>query len=324
MAQRAATPRVSVLLPVRDAAPWLGTSLASLARQTLADHEVIAIDDGSTDGSGEILDRASRRDPRLVVRHTPARGLPAALGIALSLARAPWVARHDADDISHGTRFSRQLEWLEAHPDVDVLGTSIRLFPASTTGIGMRRWAAWHNSLVTHDAMRRELLIDSPLAHGTMMARRAVLEAAGGWHERGWAEDLDLWLRLFDHGARFAKLEATLYGWRQHRGSATRTDPRYSRARFLSLKSAALDAGLLRGGRRATLIGVGNSLSRWYETLGTRVERRVEMRRPHTEMVTTLCPPLVLAVVAPVARERWRSALTLRGLREMSDFVFVA
>src|SRR5262245_8467058 len=75
-------PRVSVLLPVRDAAPWLPASLASLARQTLADHEVIAIDDGSRDGSGELLDRAARSDRRIVVRHTTAKGLPAALNLA--------------------------------------------------------------------------------------------------------------------------------------------------------------------------------------------------------------------------------------------------
>src|SRR5215467_8580428 len=93
-------PRVSVLLPVRDAAPWLSRALASLARQTLADHEVIAIDDGSRDGSGAMLEEAARLDPRIVVRHTPARGLPAALDLALSLARAPWVARQDADDVS--------------------------------------------------------------------------------------------------------------------------------------------------------------------------------------------------------------------------------
>jgi glycosyltransferase involved in cell wall biosynthesis len=322
MVQR--TPRVSVLLPVRDAAPWLGSALASLARQTLSEHEVIAVDDGSTDASGEILERAARRDRRVVVRHTPARGLPAALELALSLARAPWVARADADDLSHGARLSRQLEWLETHPDIDVLGTRLRLFPARAVGVGMRRWAAWHNALLTHESMRRELLIDSPLAHGTMMARRSVLEGAGGWHERGWAEDLDLWLRLFARGARFAKLPTVLYGWRQHPTSATRTDPRYSRERFLSLKSAALDAGLLRGGRKATLLGVGSSLSRWHETLGPRIGRRVEIRGPHAEAVSSLCPPLVLAVLAPVARERWRSVLTHRGLRELSDFIFVA
>ena len=317
-------PRVSVLLPVRDAAPWLPSALASLARQTLADHEVIAIDDGSRDGSGELLDRAARRDPRFVVRHTPARGLPAALDLALSLARAPWVARQDADDLSHRERLERQLDWLGTHPDVDILGTRLRLFPDGDTGAGMRRWAAWHDSLLTHDAMRRELMIDSPLAHGTAMLRRSVLEAAGGWRERGWAEDLDLWVRLFARGARFAKLPRALYGWRQHRGSATHTDARYSRMRFLSLKSAALDEDFLRGGRRATLIGVGASLSRWCETLGPRVERSIELKRPIRESLDDLRPPLVLALVAPVARERWRSVLTDRGLTELSDFIFVA
>jgi len=129
---------------------------------------------------------------------------------------------------------------------------------------------------------------------------------------------------LFTHGARFAKLPAVLYGWRQHRTSATRTDPRYSRERFMSLKSAALDSGLLRGGLKATLVGVGSSLSRWYETLGPRVERRVEIPAPHAQVVSTLRPPLVLAVMAPVARERWRAVLGGRGLHELSDFVFVA
>src|ERR1043166_1818657 len=109
-------PRLSVLLPVRDAAPWLAASLASLARQTEPGYELIAVDDGSRAESGEIREAASRRDPRIVVRHTSARGLPAALNLALSLARAPWIARHDADDVSHRERFARQLACLTARP----------------------------------------------------------------------------------------------------------------------------------------------------------------------------------------------------------------
>src|SRR5689334_21409809 len=136
----------------------------------------------------------------------------------------------------------------------------------------MRRWIAWHNALLDHESMRRELLIDSPLAHGTALLRRSVLERAGGWHERGWAEDLDLWVRLFDAGARFAKLPHVLYGWRQHPDSSTRTDDRYSHARFLSLKLAALRAGFLHGRARATLGGVGQSLERWREALAKRYE----------------------------------------------------
>ena len=115
--------RISVLLPVRDARAWLASSLASLARQTVSDHEVIAVDDGSSDGSGELLERAARQDARLVVRRTEPRGLPATLNLALSLARAPWIARHDADDVSHRLRFERQLAFAAAHPELDVIGT---------------------------------------------------------------------------------------------------------------------------------------------------------------------------------------------------------
>jgi glycosyltransferase involved in cell wall biosynthesis len=315
---------VSVLVPVRDAAPWLASSLASLARQTLADHEVILVDDGSTDGSGELLDQAAARDPRLVVRHTEPLGLPAALNLALSLARSPWIARHDADDLSHRRRLELQLEWLRRHPETGVLGTCVRLFPAAAAGAGMRRWISWHNTLLTDEMIRSELLIDSPLAHGTAMFRREVLELAGGWQERGWAEDLDLWIRLARLGVRFAKLPGVHYGWRQHPGSSTRTDSRYSHVNFLSLKVSALDEGLLREGRMATLVGVGESLERWKVALGARVAAYHEIRRPAPGTMEELRSPVVLALMAPEARRRWRDYLTRGGMRESDDFIFVA
>ena len=316
--------RVSVLLPVRDAEPWLAASLASLARQSVADHEVIAVDDGSLDRSGEILERAARRDARLVVRHTERQGLPAALNLALSLARAPWVARQDADDLSHRLRFERQLAFAEAQPQLDVIGTRLKLFPAQASGAGMQRWAAWHDSLLDHESMRRELLIDSPLAHGTALVRRSQLESAGGWQEHGWAEDLDLWVRLFRAGARFGKVPEPLYGWRQHPRSSTRTDTRYALDRFRALKLAALDAGFLQGRGSATLIGVGNSLASWRVSLGLRLGHSHAIGRPSPVAIPMLRPPLVMAFMAVSARERWRRFLTGLGMVELADFIFVA
>ena len=317
------SPRVSVLLPVRNAAPWLRASFASLWRQTLRDFDVIAVDDGSRDGSGEWLDREAKREHRLRVRHTPQRGLPAALNEALSLAHTPLVARHDADDLSHRERFARQAEYLAAHPGVGVVGTRVRLFPAVDCGAGMRRWAAWHNALIQHDQMHREVLIDSPLAHGTAMLRRGVLEAAGGWHERGWAEDLDLWVRLLERGVRFAKLPRALYGWRQHATSSTHVDPRYEWAHFTRLKLAVLDRTLLAGGRRATLVGTGASLERWRGALGNRLAESREAKRP-SGGVFNGHHPFVLVYVSPSARERWREAARSAGLAEMRDFIFVS
>jgi len=311
-------------MPVRNAAPWLAASLASLWRQTERDFEVIAVNDGSSDASGAMLDRAAAREPRLRVLHTPHRGLPLALEAARAMAQGKLIARHDADDLSHRLRLSLQRRYLAAHAEVSVVGCRVRVFPQ--VGAGMKRWVGWHNGLSSHEAMAREALIDSPLAHGTALIRRSALSAVGGWRERGWAEDLDLWLRLLARGHRFAKLPRTLYAWRQHDGSATRCDPRYAREQFIALRREALEHGLLRGAREVTLVGVGRSLEEWRETFAS-AQRRLRVviaPRPDPRVVPTLVVPLVLIFGAAPARARWRAALAAAGLDEGSDFAFVA
>ncbi len=318
-------PSISVLLPVRDADPWLDASLASLWRQTFADFEVIAVDDGSTDGSGERLDRAAGREPRLHVIHTPPRGLPQALETARAHARGAFLARHDADDLSHRRRFALQLAHLRAHPRVAVVGSRLRLFPAAHSGAGMLRWARWHDTLITHERMADEALIDSPLAHGTAMMRAWWLARVGGWRERGWAEDLDLWLRLLAAGARFAKLPQTLYGWRQHARSSTRCDPRYASERFRDLREHFLLRTLLRRRPHITLVGVGATAAAWAERLAAhRRVTRVTAGRPSAPAIARMEPPVVLVFGAAPARERWRYPLAACGMAERRDFVFIA
>jgi glycosyltransferase involved in cell wall biosynthesis len=318
-------PLVSVLLPVRDAAPWLAASLRSLTRQTFDDFEVVAVDDGSTDGSGELLRRAAARDPRVRVFTTVARGLPAALETARAHARGSLLARHDADDLSHRRRFELQVAHLRAHPAVAVVGCRLRVFPAAHTGAGMRRWAHWHDALLTHESMAAEALIDSPLAHGTAMIRRGWLARVGGWRERGWAEDVDLWLRLLARGARFAKLPRVLYGWRQHPGSSTRRDPRYTAERFADLREHFLLRGPLRRRRAVTLVGVGRTAAEWNARLRRHLRvRRVDAGRPGPQALAALEPPVVLVFGAAPARARWRDALAASGMTEGEQFVFIA
>src|SRR5205809_960509 len=113
-------PRVSVLLPVRDAGSTLDAAITSVLGQTLRDLELVAVDDGSRDDGGERLEAWAARDPRVRVLRRPAHGLVAALEEGRRHCRAPFVARMDADDLCHPERLAAQLAYLETHPQIDV------------------------------------------------------------------------------------------------------------------------------------------------------------------------------------------------------------
>jgi glycosyltransferase involved in cell wall biosynthesis len=334
-------PRVSVLLPFRDAAVTLGSCLDSLAAQTLADHEVVAVDDGSRDGSGDILRARARADGRLRAFSTPPRGLVSALNRGLAEARAPLVARMDADDRAGEDRLLLQAERLERDASVDVLGCRVRLAAVGgAPGPGMRAYVRWQNALLDHDRIARDRFVESPLVHPSVAMRRRALEALGGWRPFDGPEDYDLWLRAFEAGLRFAKLPETLLEWRDSPGRLTRTDPRYAPERFLALKLEALGRTLLAGGRPAVVWGagpVGKAWSRALRAAGHEVRAFVEVNPRklgalvHGAPVVTvdrageLRGPLHLAAVGqPGARARIRAEAARLGLLEGRDFVAVA
>jgi glycosyltransferase involved in cell wall biosynthesis len=258
-----------VLLPVRDGRETLDACLDSLAAQTLADHEVVAVDDGSRDGSGEVLLARARVDPRLRVWRTPGHGLVGALSLALAQARAPLVARMDADDVAVRDRLARQADRLDRDRAVDVLGCRVALIarPGEAPGEGMRAYVEWQNAMLDHEAIFRDRFVESPLVHPSMAMRTRALRDLGGWRAFDGPEDYDLWLRALDAGLRFAKLGETLVLWRDGGKRLTRVDPRYAPGRFLALKLEALARGPLAGARPAVVWGAGPVGKAWSRAL---------------------------------------------------------
>jgi glycosyltransferase involved in cell wall biosynthesis len=254
-----------VLLPVRDAEATLPACLASLAAQTLADHEVVIVDDGSGDGSGALLDAAARADPRRRVIRTGRMGLVAALNTAAAAARAPLLARLDADDVAHPERLARQAERLGADGRTDILGCRVRL--VGEAGPGMRDYVEWMNGLLDHEAIAADLLVESPLAHPSVMMRGEALRGLGGYRAFDGPEDYDLWLRAHAAGLRFAKLPEILLDWRDGPARLTRTDPRYAAARFFELKLEALTQAWLHAPRPVVVWGAGPIGKAWARAL---------------------------------------------------------
>jgi len=261
-------PRISVLLPVRDAEATLPAALASLRAQSLEGFEVVAVDDGSVDGSLALLEAAARDDTRLRVAGTPARGLVSALNHAHSLARAPLLARFDADDIARPERLQIQAERLERDREVDILGSRVQLLSdPGLSNSGMRAYVAWQNELLDHAAISADLYVESPLVHPSVMLRAGLLSALGGYQDTGGPEDYDLWLRAHAHGAHFAKCPETLLDWRDRKGRLTRRDPRYAPKRFHEAKRAALCSGPLAAPRRVVIWGAGRIGKGWARSL---------------------------------------------------------
>src|SRR5437879_6502478 len=135
-------PKVSVLLAVFNGECHLEGSLRSILNQSFADFELIVVDDGSTDGTAEILAAVGRADPRVVVVRQANRGLTASLIRAASLARGAYLARQDADDISPPERFRRQVDFLDAHPSIAAVGAWADIIDRSGAVIGALRPAA--------------------------------------------------------------------------------------------------------------------------------------------------------------------------------------
>jgi len=253
------TPSISVLLPVHNTEAYLEACLQSLARQTLSDFEVIAVDDGSSDHSGAILERAASSDSRFRLLRQPHRGLVQALNNGLDGCRGELVARLDADDLAHPRRFELQAEAFSRADGPDVVSSLVAHFPRQNLGEGFRIYESWLNSLVEHEDILRERFIESPLPHPSVMMRRQELIDVGGYRDRGWPEDYDLWLRLAAAGKRFAKVPQVLCLWRQHEARLTRTDPRYSVERFLACKAYHLVAGPLATCQKLILWGAGQT-----------------------------------------------------------------
>jgi len=337
-------PVVSVIMPCYNAVETLDETIRSLLQQSLDEFEIIAINDGSTDTTLRSLRTWSNRDKRIRVLERAHAGIIPALNAGLAECIAPLVARMDADDIAHRDRLAKQIEFLDENPEIAVVSCLVQGYPPEAVGQGFQIYFNWLNSLITPEAIAREIYIESPLAHPSIVMRKSWLEEVGGYQEHGWPEDYDLWLRLHLAGAKFAKVPEVLLSWREHPGRLTRTDSRYSVENFLRAKAYYLCQGLIKErdavilwgagqmGRRLSkhLLREGAPLAAFIDIDPKKIgrERRGRPILPPSDLPklwTRFKSPILLAAVGSRgARELIREQLSSIGLHEGSDWWAVA
>jgi hypothetical protein len=323
-------------MPARNAAATVGAAARSILRQTVRDLALVAIDDGSSDATGDVLARAAERDGRVRVLSGPGEGIARALNRALAACDAQVVARMDADDLAHPRRLERQLEALAAAPALWAVGSQVRAFPRRAVRDGMRRYVAWVNGLGSAALVQRDLLVEAPLVHPAAALRRAALERLEGWRDGPFPEDYDLWLRAFEAGGSLSNVAEPLLLWRESPARATRSDPRYALARHVALKCAHLRRTVLAATPEVSLWGAGDTGKSFADALraeGVRVALFLEVDakkvgrtvrgapvRAYEEARRARGLPILVAVGAPGARPLIRAELARQGLVELRDY----
>ena len=219
-------PLVSILMPVYKTAPYLREAMDSMLSQTFTDFELIVLDDCSPDNAGEILD--SYTDPRIVrYKGEKNAGLSNVLNVGIGMARGKYIARMDSDDLSMPERLQIQVDYLEAHPDIDLVSVGMQLFGAKDE-VWLREQDPEKVKIIA--------LFHSPILHASSMWRRDSFEKHGlrFRQEMVPAEDYDLWTRALVKGLRLVNLRQVLYKYRIHPEQATtQTDKTTSKSRMV-------------------------------------------------------------------------------------------
>ncbi|MGA2593414.1 MAG: glycosyltransferase [Bryobacteraceae bacterium] len=201
---------VSVVMSVLNGERFLREAVESILDQGFREFEFIIVDDGSTDRSASILDCYQSRDARVKVYHQGHAGLIQSLNRGCRLAQGKYIARMDADDAASKDRLMWQVDFMEAHPQIGVLGGAVEWIDATGKSLGTYRYP------VEDRQIKALLLHGCALWHPTVLLRREVFVRTGGYRAVVVdAEDYDLWLRIADH-FQLANLEAVVLKYRIH------------------------------------------------------------------------------------------------------------
>ncbi len=339
-------PSVSVVMPARNAGKTIAAAVATLQDQDLGDFEIILVDHRSDDHTLALMESLARDDDRIRVHRCEGSFVEAA-NLAWRASSGDLVARMDADDLAHPARLRLQRDFLQAHSDLAGCGTFVRIRKHLEDGElgpadgGYQRYETWINGVASPEAIMAERFVDSPLPNPTMMLRREVLEAAGGYADPDWAEDYDLWLRLLEQGHRLGKVPVILHDWLDGAARATRSQDRYSLARFQEAKAHYLARHPLVRKYGVVICGAGptgKDFARRLEQQGIAIQAFLEVNERQignriggapvisSDLAATFIENAVMLAAAGRApgRDEIRDLLGKAGFVEGSDFFCIA
>lgn len=328
--------KVSVVMPVYNAETTISTALDSLSAQTLEQTEIIVVNDGSTDGTLKIL--RSRKD--IVLLDHAHRGVSAAANDGVAAAKGEYIARMDADDLSHPDRLERQASYLDAFPDIGMVGCRVNYGGDRSLQGGYAEHVDWTNGLMSSEDVALNRFVDQPMPHPSIMFRAEYFERFGAYRDGPFPEDYELFLRWMANGVKAAKVDAELLTWNDPPTRLSRTDPRYSVDAFYETKAEYLAQWLAKNnGRHPNIMiwGAGRvtrQRARNLEKFGINITQYVDLKPRtldcgtpvlgHTSLPQPESCFIVSMVASRGARQKIKAYLLNKGFREGMEFICMA
>ena len=191
------TPRVSVVMPAYNAEPFIGEVIATILGQTFKDFELVILDDGSSDGTAEIIKNYAKIDDRVKYHYQKNQGsarLGETINTAVGFAKGEWIARADSDDPWFLDKLEKQIAFVDSHPDYILIGGGTEIVNER----GVLLYTLY--GPIDDDDNHRSMALYTTLAHGSVMFKKSIFTKLGGYKNIHSAEDLELWQRMGDHG----------------------------------------------------------------------------------------------------------------------------
>lgn len=297
-------PAVSILMPVYNGAAYLSKSLESMLRQTYDDFELIAIDDGSSDQSAEIIQ--SVKDRRLRFYKQTNHGLAATLNRAIQLSRGRYLARQDQDDVSLPLRLEKQVRYLTEHPRCGLVGTWADIVT------GTEQTGRAHRHASDNGSLQFDLLFDNPFVHSSVVMRKTAIESVGMYSTdpaRQPPEDYELWSRLARQW-EVANIPEVLHIYRELPTSMSRDGVYPFRDRVIDISAENIRWIL----REAAGLPAVNDLAALNHAAYARVDPRVRWK-DLSRVMASVTDRLTVSCHADTATMRWKAHAQLAEIR---------
>lgn len=316
------SPKVSVTMPCYNCEETVGQAIESILGQSFDDLELIAADDGSTDGTASVIKKYADKDARLKPLFLAHQGVVGAANAAIETASGLYIARMDADDLALPGRIEKQTTLLDENPQIGLTSCRVGFGGDRDKCAGYAHYVDWINTLVEPDDISLNRFVEFPFANPSIMMRSSLVQELGPFRDGEFPEDYELVLRWLEAGVKMRKVDEELLIWNDPPDRLSRNHPKYKVEAFYQIKSQYLFRWLKHHSStfpKVGVIGSGRTSRKRYEMLeklGIETSFFVDIDPRKVGKIINGCKVLHRDEIPPAGYTFLLSYVASRGARE--------